>query len=69
MSLPRFGQNEGCPSEKPLPRAGSKRSAYTAECGECLLCKPGKTNLCVTVRATQGKGVMPDGTTRFSYDG
>ena len=42
---------------------------YTAECGECLFCKSGKTNLCTAVRATQGKGVMPDGTTRFSYEG
>ncbi len=42
---------------------------YTAECGQCLFCKSGKTNLCVAVRATQGKGVMPDGTTRFSYNG
>ena len=42
---------------------------YTAECGECLFCKSDKTNLCVAVRATQGKGVMPDGTTRFSYNG
>src|SRR6218665_3182482 len=42
---------------------------YTAECGECMFCKSGKTNLCVAVRATQGKGVMPDGTTRFSYNG
>jgi len=42
---------------------------YTAECGECLFCKSGKTNLCVAVRETQGKGVMPDGTTRFSYNG
>ena len=42
---------------------------YTAECGECLFCKSGKTNLCTSVRATQGKGVMPDGTTRFSHDG
>ncbi len=42
---------------------------YTAECGECLFCKSNKTNLCTSVRATQGKGVMPDGTTRFSYDG
>lgn len=42
---------------------------YTAECGECLFCKSGKTNLCVSVRATQGKGVMPDGTSRFSYKG
>ncbi|WP_297830183.1 S-(hydroxymethyl)glutathione dehydrogenase/class III alcohol dehydrogenase [Thermomonas sp.] len=42
---------------------------YTAECGQCLFCKSGKTNLCTAVRATQGKGVMPDGTTRFSHDG
>ena len=42
---------------------------YTAECGRCLFCTSGKTNLCVAVRATQGKGVMPDGTTRFSYEG
>jgi S-(hydroxymethyl)glutathione dehydrogenase/alcohol dehydrogenase len=42
---------------------------YTAECRECLFCKSGKTNLCVSVRATQGKGLMPDGTTRFSYNG
>ncbi len=42
---------------------------YTAECGQCLFCQSGKTNLCTSVRATQGKGVMPDGTTRFSYDG
>ena len=41
---------------------------YTAECGECLFCKSGKTNLCVAVRATQGKGLMPDGTTRFTYN-
>ena len=42
---------------------------YTAECRECKFCKSGKTNLCQTVRATQGKGLMPDGTTRFSYQG
>jgi len=42
---------------------------YTAECGECLFCRSGKTNLCVAVRATQGRGLMPDGTTRFSYHG
>jgi len=42
---------------------------YTAECGECLFCKSGKTNLCTAVRATQGKGVMPDGTSRFSHEG
>lgn len=42
---------------------------YTAECGECEFCCSGKTNLCVSVRDTQGKGLMPDGTTRFSYQG
>ena len=42
---------------------------YTAECGECKFCRSGKTNLCQKVRATQGRGVMPDGTTRFSYNG
>lgn len=42
---------------------------YTAECKECKFCKSGKTNLCQKVRATQGKGVMPDGTSRFSYNG
>ena len=42
---------------------------YTAECGECKFCKSQKTNLCSSVRTTQGKGLMPDGTTRFSYNG
>src|SRR6218665_835839 len=42
---------------------------YTAECRECKFCKSGKTNLCSSVRATQGKGLMPDGTSRFSYQG
>lgn len=42
---------------------------YTAECRKCLFCRSGKTNLCTAVRATQGKGLMPDGTTRFSYQG
>ena len=42
---------------------------YTAECGECKFCKSGKTNLCSAVRETQGRGLMPDGTTRFYKDG
>ena len=42
---------------------------YTAECRECKFCLSGKTNLCQKVRATQGKGLMPDGSTRFSYNG
>lgn len=39
---------------------------YTAECGECKFCKSGKTNLCSAVRTTQGQGLMPDGSSRFS---
>jgi len=42
---------------------------YTAECRKCKFCLSGKTNLCQAVRATQGKGLMPDGTTRFSFEG
>jgi S-(hydroxymethyl)glutathione dehydrogenase/alcohol dehydrogenase len=42
---------------------------YIPECGECKFCKSKKTNLCQKVRATQGKGLMPDGTSRFSKDG
>jgi S-(hydroxymethyl)glutathione dehydrogenase/alcohol dehydrogenase len=42
---------------------------YTPECGECKFCKSGKTNLCSKIRETQGKGLMPDGTTRFSQNG
>lgn len=42
---------------------------YTPECGECKFCLSGKTNLCQKIRETQGKGLMPDGTTRFSING
>ncbi|MCC6138546.1 MAG: alcohol dehydrogenase catalytic domain-containing protein, partial [Bdellovibrionaceae bacterium] len=42
---------------------------YTPECRECKFCLSGKTNLCVKIRATQGKGLMPDGTSRFSKNG
>src|SRR6201991_4842582 len=42
---------------------------YTPECRQCKSCLSRKTNLCTAIRATQGKGVMPDGTTRFSLDG
>lgn len=42
---------------------------YTPECGECKFCTSGKTNLCQQIRETQGKGLMPDGTSRFSIDG
>jgi S-(hydroxymethyl)glutathione dehydrogenase / alcohol dehydrogenase len=42
---------------------------YTAECRQCKTCLSKKSNLCTSVRATQGKGVMPDGTSRFSRKG
>jgi S-(hydroxymethyl)glutathione dehydrogenase/alcohol dehydrogenase len=42
---------------------------YTPECRQCKSCLSGKTNLCTAIRATQGKGVMPDGTSRFRLDG
>jgi len=42
---------------------------YTPECGECRFCRSGKTNLCQKIRVTQGRGLMPDGTSRFSLDG
>ena len=42
---------------------------YTPECRECKSCLSRKTNLCTAIRATQGKGVMPDGSSRFSIDG
>lgn len=42
---------------------------YTPECGECKFCLSGKTNLCQKIRLTQGQGLMPDGTSRFSLNG
>ncbi|HEX6321583.1 MAG TPA: S-(hydroxymethyl)glutathione dehydrogenase/class III alcohol dehydrogenase [Burkholderiales bacterium] len=42
---------------------------YTPECRQCKACLSRKTNLCTAIRATQGKGLMPDGTSRFSLDG
>jgi len=42
---------------------------YTPECGQCEFCTSGKTNLCQAIRATQGKGLMPDGSSRFSQNG
>ncbi|NMW32999.1 S-(hydroxymethyl)glutathione dehydrogenase/class III alcohol dehydrogenase [Altererythrobacter sp. RZ02] len=42
---------------------------YTPECRQCKMCLSGKTNLCSAIRETQGKGLMPDGTSRFSYKG
>src|SRR3954462_4070822 len=42
---------------------------YTPECRQCKFCRSGKTNLCQAIRATQGQGLMPDKTSRFSLDG
>jgi S-(hydroxymethyl)glutathione dehydrogenase / alcohol dehydrogenase len=42
---------------------------YTPECRQCKFCTSGKTNLCQAIRETQGKGVMPDGSSRFSWQG
>jgi S-(hydroxymethyl)glutathione dehydrogenase/alcohol dehydrogenase len=42
---------------------------YTPECRQCKFCLSRKTNLCQLIRGTQGKGLMPDGTSRFSIDG
>jgi S-(hydroxymethyl)glutathione dehydrogenase/alcohol dehydrogenase len=42
---------------------------YTPECRQCKSCLSGKTNLCTAIRATQGKGVMPDGSSRFKLNG
>jgi S-(hydroxymethyl)glutathione dehydrogenase/alcohol dehydrogenase len=42
---------------------------YTPECRQCKFCTSGKTNLCQAIRETQGRGVMPDGTSRFSFKG
>src|SRR5215467_11334604 len=42
---------------------------YTPECRQCKSCLSRRTNLCTAIRATQGKGLMPDGTSRFSLGG
>jgi S-(hydroxymethyl)glutathione dehydrogenase / alcohol dehydrogenase len=42
---------------------------YIPECGKCKFCQSGRTNLCGAIRLTQGKGLMPDGTSRFSLNG
>ena len=53
---------KGLPGDHVIP-------LHSAECGDCLFWTSDKTNLCTSVRATQGKGVMTDGTSRFSYHG
>lgn len=57
------------PGVKTLKAGDHVIPLYVPECGECLFCASGKTNLCSAIRITQGKGVMPDGTSRFSKNG
>ncbi|KAL2368883.1 formate dehydrogenase (NAD+) [Blastomyces gilchristii] len=59
---------EGVTSVKPGDHVPTDSNS-TPECKECKFCKSGKTNLCGKIRATQGKGVMPDGTSRFKCRG
>jgi len=54
------------PGVKSVKRGDHVIPLYTPECRECAYCTSGKTNLCQAIRATQGRGVMPDGTSRFS---
>src|SRR6201994_3300027 len=57
------------PDVKSLKKGDHVIPLYTPECRECKSCTSHKTNLCTSIRATQGKGLMPDGTSRFSKDG
>src|SRR6187397_1401610 len=57
------------PGVKSLKKGDHVIPLYTPECRQCKSCTSHKTNLCTSIRATQGKGVMPDGTSRFSYKG
>jgi S-(hydroxymethyl)glutathione dehydrogenase/alcohol dehydrogenase len=57
------------PGVKSLNKGDHVIPLYTPECRECKSCTSHKTNLCTAIRATQGQGVMPDGTSRFSLGG
>ena len=57
------------PGVKSLKKGDHVIPLYTPECRECDYCLHPKTNLCQSIRSTQGKGFMPDGTSRFSLDG
>ena len=57
------------PGVKSVKKGDHVIPLYTPECRECSYCTSGKTNLCQAIRATQGKGLMPDGTSRFSLGG
>jgi S-(hydroxymethyl)glutathione dehydrogenase/alcohol dehydrogenase len=57
------------PNVKSLHKGDHVIPLYTPECRECKFCLSQKTNLCQAIRSTQGRGVMPDNTSRFSLDG
>jgi len=57
------------PGVKSVKKGDHVIPLYTPECRECEYCLNPKTNLCQAIRATQGQGVMPDGSSRFSYNG
>src|SRR6202043_1575258 len=57
------------PGVPPLKKGYHVIPLYAPECRQCKSCLSRKTNLCTAIRATQGKGVMPDGTSRFSIGG
>jgi S-(hydroxymethyl)glutathione dehydrogenase/alcohol dehydrogenase len=57
------------PNVKSLRKGDHVIPLYTPECRECKFCLSKKTNLCQAIRSTQGRGVMPDSTSRFSLDG
>ena len=57
------------PGVRSVARGDHVIPLYTPECRDCKFCKSGKTNLCQAIRSTQGRGVMPDGTSRFSVGG
>ena len=57
------------PDVRTLKKGDHVIPLYTPECRQCKSCLSQKTNLCTAIRATQGKGLMPDGTSRFSFQG
>jgi S-(hydroxymethyl)glutathione dehydrogenase/alcohol dehydrogenase len=57
------------PDVRTLKKGDHVIPLYTPECRNCKSCLSRKTNLCTAIRATQGKGLMPDGTSRFSFQG
>src|SRR5271165_1750325 len=57
------------PGVRSLKKGDHVIPLYTPECRECKSCTSRKTNLCTAIRATQGKGLMPDGASRFSFKG